>query len=211
MRAEQVTTVDLLRHGACEGGDIFRGSTDVALSPRGWEQMYSMATVMTEGSGIPQQLFSSPLRRCQVFAAEFSARHGVPCEVVEDLREIHFGSWEGRPISVVAGEGDQLQRFFSDPVANPPPEGEPMPVFSARVISALRDLIIRHRGQHLMVITHGAVIRLLMCHWLGMPLSAMSRVAVPYAGGSRFRVYHRDGDNDWVQLCQHWGEQDEQA
>ena len=35
----KTTTIDLLRHGQCEGGEIFRGSTDVALSEAGWQQM----------------------------------------------------------------------------------------------------------------------------------------------------------------------------
>lgn len=35
------TTVDLLRHGEPEGGQMFRGAVDDPLSPRGWEQMRS--------------------------------------------------------------------------------------------------------------------------------------------------------------------------
>jgi alpha-ribazole phosphatase len=39
----QVTTVDLLRHGECEGGHVYRGSLDLPLSETGWEQLRSKA------------------------------------------------------------------------------------------------------------------------------------------------------------------------
>ena len=35
----RVTTIDFLRHGECEGGNIYRGSTDVVLSRCGYRQM----------------------------------------------------------------------------------------------------------------------------------------------------------------------------
>ena len=41
MRDSLVTTVDLLRHGESEGGEIFRGSIDVPLTEMGWQQMQS--------------------------------------------------------------------------------------------------------------------------------------------------------------------------
>ena len=36
----EFTCIDFLRHGECEGGEIFRGSgSDVALTDQGWQQM----------------------------------------------------------------------------------------------------------------------------------------------------------------------------
>ena len=37
------TVVDLLRHGECEGGAIFRGSLDVALAEHGRARMQAQA------------------------------------------------------------------------------------------------------------------------------------------------------------------------
>ena len=36
---ENFTLIDILRHGQCEGGEIYRGSTDVPLTDLGWQQM----------------------------------------------------------------------------------------------------------------------------------------------------------------------------
>ncbi len=55
------TTIDLLRHGACEGGEIFRGSSDVALSEQGWQQMRA---AIADETAPWQAVVSSSLQRC---------------------------------------------------------------------------------------------------------------------------------------------------
>ena len=57
------THVDLLRHGEVEGGERYRGSTDDALSARGWEQMRAAVGDACAWTGI----VSSPLKRCAEF------------------------------------------------------------------------------------------------------------------------------------------------
>src|SRR5690625_5890157 len=62
----RVTTFDLLRHGRCEGGEMFRGSTDVALLDSGLEAMAGALS----GLGGWQRIVSSPMRRCLRFARQ---------------------------------------------------------------------------------------------------------------------------------------------
>jgi broad specificity phosphatase PhoE len=203
MSSYQVTTIDLLRHGACEGGEIFRGSTDVALCDEGWQQMDAALS----GQSGWQHIFSSSLRRCRGFAERFAAAQELPLHVRDDLQELHFGDWEGQLLTDVEREhGETLQSFWRDPSRVTPPGGEPMADFRDRVKSAMDDILAAHRGEQLLIITHGAVIRLLLCEWLRMPMTAFSNIAVPYAGFSRVRVVHWGEREPWVQLCLHRGE-----
>jgi broad specificity phosphatase PhoE len=138
----QITTIDLLRHGACEGGEIFRGSTDVPLTEAGWQQMRD---ALAAHSGW-QRIVSSPLQRCRLFAEMLAEREALPLEVLDPLRELHFGDWEGRRIvDVQAEHGTSLRSFWSDPSAFTPPEGEPMTQFRERVLQAAADVLQRHR------------------------------------------------------------------
>ena len=75
--------------------------------------------------------------------------------------------------------------------------------FCQRVTQALDSISEQHRGQSVLLVVHGAVIRVMICHWLGMPMGAMTRLSVPYAGFSRFHLYHQDGREPWVQLHSH--------
>lgn len=198
-----VTTFDLLRHGACEGGEIFRGSTDVALSEDGWRQM---RTAIADEAGWDLVLTSS-LQRCARFAEELAQSRQLPLRQEARLREIHFGDWEGRThVEVQREQGDVLRRFWRDPLGVVPPNGEAMTDFRDRVMAAMREIQRECVGQHVLIVTHGAVIRVLLCEWLRMSYDAFSNVAVPYASFSRLKIYHQDNKESWAQLALHRGE-----
>lgn len=200
--AEKVTTVDLLRHGQCEGGEIFRGSTDVVLTELGWQQMRS-ATAAHEPW---QRIFSSPLLRCRQFAEELAHSIHRPLTTYNDLQEMCFGRWEGMSYERVQREYAQaLQDFWRDPVTHTPPGAESLTAFSARVLRCVDALLQEYQGERLLLVCHGAVIRVLMAHWLQMPLTAMPRIDVAYASLTRFRFYYQADAAPWIQLCFHRG------
>lgn len=105
--------LDLLRHGETESGGGFRGSLDDALTARGWAQMRTAV----EG-GRWDLLVSSPLQRCRAFAEELAQRQGIELELENDLRELHFGAWEGRSAAALMDcHSEALGRFWADPYA----------------------------------------------------------------------------------------------
>ena len=197
------TTIDLLRHGACEGGEIFRGSTDVPLTAQGWEQMHT-ALIAHDGW---ECVVSSSLQRCRNFATQFAEKKNLPLHVDERFREIHFGDWEGQKIADVERDhGTSLWRFWNDPECFTPPNGESMLDFRARVLDAANAIVQEHSGKHILLISHGAVIRMLLCEWLQMPMTAFSNIAVPYASLSRVRLYQRGDEKLRPQFVFHRGE-----
>ncbi|MEM9254591.1 MAG: alpha-ribazole phosphatase [Pseudomonadota bacterium] len=186
-----VTTVDLLRHGACTGGDIFRGRTDVPLTEEGWSQMHEALACVAGWT----KVISSPLGRCEQFAAALGVAQSVPVQVDQGLREMDFGIWDGRPVEEVARRyPDMLTRFYSSPEHVRLPEGESFQEFSERVLTSWGQVLMHHEGSHLLLVTHGGVIRLLLAHLLQMPMSSMSRLHVPYACRARLKIYGRGED-----------------
>jgi len=192
MSENRVTRVDLLRHGACEGGEIYRGSTDVPLSVEGESQMQSAATRVSDCS----VLIASPLIRCRQFAKGLASQRGLPLLVDERFREMHFGEWEGRELKRVWKEdNERAMQFYTDPVNHTPPGGENVVDVQTRVVAGLQEQLATHSGENLLIVCHGGVIRLLLCHMLKMPLSVISRLHVPYGSLTRLQVYHRaEGD-----------------
>ncbi|WP_448507125.1 histidine phosphatase family protein [Immundisolibacter sp.] len=181
-----VTTIDLLRHGEPAGGPRFRGTVDDPLSETGWMQMRAATA-----DGQWDRVVCSPLRRCREFAEELALQRGLDCRVEVDFREISFGLWEGLTAAQVeANCGEALARFWQDPVACPPPRGEPVADFSARVEGAWQRLIADARGQRVLVVAHGGTIAMLLRGVLGMPLSHSWRVRMGYAGQARLRLDH---------------------
>jgi alpha-ribazole phosphatase len=185
-----VTTVDFLRHGACQGGYIYRGRTDVELSPEGWRQMEQAI----DTSGGWQRVVTSPLLRCRIFAQHCAKQLRLPLAVIPELQEINFGSWEGQLVQDVRqADPVLLSRYYEDPTAVTPPGGEPTVDAQQRMLRGWRTVLRDFAGEHLLLVCHGGVIRLLLSHLLDMPLRTSPRLYVPYASLSRVRIYHRDG------------------
>ena len=177
--------LDLLRHGETERGGGFRGRIDDALTAEGWRQMRAAV-----GAPAPwQALVSSPLQRCAAFAAELAARHGLPLQLEDGLRELDFGAWEGQSAAELwQRDADALGRFWNDPYAFTPPDGEPLVDFEARVLDAVARLQQRYAGQRLLVVTHGGVMRLLLARARGLPRGDLLQVEVGHGALQRLCV-----------------------
>lgn len=169
-------TIELLRHGDT-GQQGFRGQLDDALSALGWRQMRAAVAERRWHA-----IVSSPLERCAAFARELAQQHGVPMRLDARLAEYHFGQWQGLSMETLAERWpDQLQRFWADPLAHPPPQGESLQAFRLRLTEAIAQIAGQARWQHVLVITHGGVIRLLRCLGEGLPLGRMASLDVPHA------------------------------
>lgn len=178
-------TLDLLRHGETELSGGFRGSLDDALTDRGWGEMRAA----THPAQPWTLVVSSPLRRCADFARELADDKSLPLVQSDGLRELHFGDWEGRHASeLMEQHAEDLGRFWSDPYGFTPPTGEPVSDFAERVLQAVEQLRLGYAGEHLLVVTHGGVMRLLLARARGLPPGDMLQVEVVHGQLSRLQI-----------------------
>lgn len=185
MSAGESYFIDLLRHGETNGGAIFRGDTDSELTEDGLASMQAACTSVNK----VETIYSSPMRRCRVFADAFAEAKGCQAKVLETLREYSFGDWEGRLVKDVYEEQtDAVQAFWRDPQHCPPPGGEKLSDFISRVEDAWNTIIQTRRKADVLVVSHGGPIRALLCHALGWPVSTMNRLEIPHASHSRLRI-----------------------
>ncbi len=193
------TTIDLLRHAECEGGTIFRGSKDVALSAAGWARLYGVAERQPDW----QSIVTSPLRRCRAFAQALAEQRQLPLLVDARLRETSFGRWEGRLVADVwADDFDAVSAWMNDPERHPPPDGEPLDAVRTRALAAFDDALDAARGQHVLLMTHGGLMRTLLGGLLSMPGASLHRLETPYACLTRLRVTH-SADGNMLRLVAH--------
>lgn len=180
-----MTLIGLLRHGEVEGGACFRGSTDDPLTDIGLDQMRAA----TEGGHRWDRVITSPLGRCAAFAREFARRHSLPLTFDERIKELHFGAWEGRTATELMAEDPiALARFWADPDGHPPPTGEPLSHFQARVLAAWDNIVRSYTGQKILLVTHGGVIRILLCHVQQRPVGKLLEIEVKHGALYTLRV-----------------------
>jgi alpha-ribazole phosphatase/probable phosphoglycerate mutase len=176
-----MTVIDVIRHGEPVGGRRYRGATDDPLSATGWRPMEEATAGRTWN-----RIITSPLRRCREFAVELGRRLSVPVSVDVRISEQGFGSWEGRtPDELRRQDPDQLRRFYADPLAYRPEGAEPLDDFLRRIGDSWRDILERHRGEHVLVVGHSGTVRAIVSLVLEVPQRSVFRIAIGYAAMAR--------------------------
>lgn len=193
------TVIDLLRHGDVEGGRKYRGQQDDPLSELGWQQLRQV----TQKKQDWQHIITSPLKRCADFAEEIAQTHTLPLHTERELIEISFGLWEGKTADeLLETEPDKIKKYWSDPINVTPPKGENLLAFEQRVINGWKNIVTEFQGKHILLISHAGVMRMILCHILGMPLTELFKLDVGLAKASRIQIEHTNGEN-WPQLIFH--------
>lgn len=103
-------------------------------------------------------LVSSDLVRATATADALAVgRHRLPHD--PDLREFHFGDWDGRMWDEVAVTHPDLSRaYWEDPGDHCPPGGESWNSAATRVDRAVDRLVSAHAGRDIVVVAHFGVI-----------------------------------------------------
>lgn len=112
-----------------------------------------------------EHIYTSDLGRCRETAKVLFPKK-MP-EVLPDLREIHFGDWEGKTYEQLKYE-DSYKKWLSRPFKESPPNGESFDDFTCRVKNAWEKIsrnVIEHQTQSAAVVTHGGVIRYLLTQY----------------------------------------------
>lgn len=175
-----MTSLLLVRHGHISSPPPRRyiGRTDLPLTRQGREQMEQLATVLP-GLGL-ERLFTSPLSRCRHSAQVLAEALDYEPELHGQFTEIDLGAWEGLTIDEVRqrypGAYEQRGRHLGD---FRPPQGESFQDVLERAWPAVREIMAAGQ-QQVAVVTHAGVIRVLVCHLLGMPLSHLFRLESEY-------------------------------
>jgi broad specificity phosphatase PhoE len=157
--SDSPATLVLVRHGeiAANAARIWHGSTDSELTERGRAQAERTALHLAERQPRPAALYTSPLSRTRATAAEIAARLGLETRLEPGLAEFGIGELEGESYADLA----QVHRFFEAIARDPgfaPPGGESPRQLVTRVSDALTRIARAHRGEHVIVVSHGAAL-----------------------------------------------------
>lgn len=178
--------ITVLRHGKVEGlAGVLRGASDDALSQEGSMQMERSLGRLECRSY--DWVATSPSRRCYDFAIDYAERIDRPLQVIQEFREISFGTWEGlRPDEVGSEEYGAFIKGMSAP-----PQGEPVAEFHKRVAKAWAEWMNQPCGKRRLLVTHAGVMRALMVELFGLTLQQASQLALPEA--ACLRISHLEG------------------
>lgn len=134
-----------------------------------------------EGVGHCHGLLSAPETAAQATAAMLDFV-SVTCPAV---RDIDYGRWRGSTFeSVLKTDPDELAEWLQNPAAAPH-GGESLAMAAHRVTTWMAQE--KDAGGHRLVITHGMIVKLAMASILDAPLTAVSRIDLPFLALVNFR------------------------
>jgi alpha-ribazole phosphatase len=177
--------VTLVRHTSLAiAPNICYGQSDVDVSHQFEAEHARIAEKLSADSF--DAVYASPLQRCHKLALKI-AKH-QPVNLDTRLKELHFGDWE-----MQAWE-DLPREVFDDWAQNyahrSPPNGETFAALQERGVDFLRLKASEHINQHILVITHGGMIRALIAHVLNMELKGLFRIGIDYGSLTQLDFSH---------------------
>lgn len=177
-----------LRHGQTDFSleNRFCGSIDPPLNAIGLR----MATAFAHRHAPTgfAAIWCSPSIRAQQTAAALADRTGLTPLVDEGLREMSYGEWESlRHDDVKARWPDAYAWWAGDVASRGTPGGETAFQVAARAAPVVERIRAAHPEGRVLVVSHKATLRILMCALLGMDVRLFrERLGQPVASLSRF-------------------------
>ena len=163
-----MTRMLLVRHGATglTAEDRFSGAEGVDLSEDGRSQARALAERLTCEK--LAAAYASPLSRTRETAEIIARRHGLPISFRDGLREISHGHWEGLArCEVETRFADEYSNWEADPFSYAPEGGESGASVLARALPVIREIVVAHPSETVLVVSHKATIRLVLASLLG--------------------------------------------
>jgi broad specificity phosphatase PhoE len=163
------TRLYLIRHGETNlsAEDRFSGGTDVDLSDEGRWQINCLARRLADDK--ITAFYCSPMRRTIETASIIAESFNLTPQTREGLREIHHGRWETMSRAEVEKlYPEEYAAWQQDPFTFAPEGGESGLMVMARALPVIREIVVKHTGQTVAVVSHKATIRLILSSLLGI-------------------------------------------
>ncbi len=183
----------LVRHALPEGAPkgTFLGRTDVPVSLEGQRQAEALRPLLKRFA--PDTCCCSPLLRARQTAEILLAKTKIEVRMDDDLQEIDFGQWEGRTFEEVASENARAVKSWANfDHAFSFPEGESLGGFLARMRRTVRRLA-DDSADTVLVVTHGGVIRSLICRLLRIRPRDYLLFEIEHATGTVIELFDSKG------------------
>ena len=168
----------VIRHGrtawntAAGQGPRFRGTIDLPLTEDG--QAQARATARRLASLPLTAIYSSPLQRAVVTAQTIAEPHGLEMQPVPGLGSMDYGHWAGQSYAAVSTRWPELYgQWRRDPFKVQIPGGACLSDLGDRAVAATHKILADHEeGDTVVLVSHQAVTKALVCSLMGLPTTA---------------------------------------
>lgn len=177
------TLICAVRHGETTWNAERRlqGHLDIALNENGLAQAHATAKALS-GHAFTA-IYSSDLQRARVTAECIAGKRRHEIVPHPGLRERNYGHFQGLTYAEAEQRfPDDYTRFLNrDADFAFSESGESLKNFSARVVDALSEIVARHPGGLILIVTHGGSLDIIHRLAAGKPLHTPRDFTIPNA------------------------------
>jgi broad specificity phosphatase PhoE len=169
-----VTTFLLARHAAHDWlGRGFAGrQPDVALNAQGRQQAQELVARL---AGVQvDQIYCSPQPRTHQTAQPLASARKLAIQTDAAFDEVDLGDWQGRTFDEVRDQ-EAWKHWLERRGSAQPPGGEPFAQVERRAMAGLHRLARRHSDQHVLVVSHGDVLKAMVASSIGLSLDRLEQ------------------------------------
>lgn len=183
---EQATTVILIRHGETDYPDdrIYREGDGPLLNEAGTAQAGRIAQFVAQRPA--DALYVSSSKRTIETSVPIADVIRCKPDIQSCLRERNFGVWEGLYFhEVVKTFPDEYNKWKDDHVGYRPEKGESIYDLKNRIVECVNNIVKRHLGRRIVVVTHVGPIRVLVTSALDIPLENYRQIIIQPGSATR--------------------------
>ena len=157
-------TLLLVRHATTEANEkhLWIGHMESEISCKGRSELEQLKQELANWK-INKCFVSPSIRAVETLEAGLSTQTNlreISCEVVESLREIHFGRFEGQHFNwVKEHEPEEIHKMIKDKDNYCYPQGESLIVAHQRVAQWLEGFLKDHKEGTYLICAHGGTLR----------------------------------------------------
>lgn len=184
-----MTTILLIRHGENDtiGKRLMGRLPGVHLNDNGRKQAEQLAQAL--GSAPIKAIYSSPLERAMETAEPLARALNLAVQAAPGIAELACGDWQGKTLKQL-GRLKVWKVVQEKPSTFRFPGGESFVEAQMRAAAEVGRILAAHEEQDLVALfSHGDIIRLLVAHFLGVPLDLFQRLS---ANPASISVVHVD-------------------
>ena len=184
-----MTQILLVRHGetAWNAEEVFRGQADVPLNKNGLKQAELLGKYLSRKK--IDAVYSSPLKRALKTAEAIASRQSLKVNIAPALIDMNYGKWQGLTTVEVKQQYPKIyQTWLETPERAAIPAGESLDDVKNRAWPFLEEIVAKHDGQNVALVSHRVVHKVLICALLKIGNAAFFKFKLDTAGITRFEV-----------------------
>ncbi len=161
----------ITRHGETEWNKAkkFQGHLDSKLTDKGRTQAMWLRDHLVDTHF--DAVYASPSSRAYDTAVIVTGDRDLPVQKVDKLMEINMGIMEAKTYEEVETNHNKLfHDFWKNPQTYEPEGGETYHELTERAVASIEEIAAKHRGQNVLVVTHGGTLKAIITHYENIPL-----------------------------------------